>query len=398
MSDFLAFGALVGAIAIIPLVNLIPNVLKTFGLILLVFGAVTFSKIPSIWVVVLIFSLRSLFETRSWMRTAIPILVGVFYIVLFRLISLPGGSYRIAFLDPYSVGEHAVGGLASRVLAIIYVLMPYGLGFTALALVISRHRKNRDVLSVAFAFILIMLTGVFILILVGGYDSRAMSYLSRPAGVVFGLSVVTCLYADQSNFRTHRRIFAAVITGFIIFLLWLIVIPGVIPNLNAGSGYAKMLRIVRDPQFVGILALAGFSLGILWRFAATKQVLQSWNPTFIRKSFSSLILVAGAISVGLILIVTRFEERLADTRSGYESSLNARVLGTASQREVAEKLTALSTYSSVIAYSGDCLDPVLENCFRPLLFAAYSRRQFLFCVSFQKAWGFANDREKQEPR
>lgn len=396
MSDFLAVGALVGAIAIVPIVNLIPNVLKTVVLVLLIFGAVTFSKIPSIWVVVFMFSLHSLIEKRSWMRTAIPIFVGVFYVVLFRLISPAGASYRLALFDLVSVGEHAFGGLASRLLAVTHVLMPYGLGFTALALLVSRHRINRQVLSVAFAFALIMFTGASILVFVGGFDSRTMSYLVRPAGVVFGLSVVTCLYADQLNLLTRSRTLTAMLTGLIVFILWLMVIPAVVPNLNSGSSYAKLLRIVRDPQFVGILALAGFSLSMLWRGTAGKYLVQGSNLASFRRWSSSLILVASAVSVGLISVVTRFEERLADTRSGYESSLNAGVLGTTSQREVAANLVALSATSSVVAYSGYCVDPVMDNCFRPFLFAAFSRRQFLSVAEFQKVWGFANDLEKQD--
>lgn len=396
LSDFLAVGALVGAIAIIPIVNLIPNVLKMSLMVLLIFGAVAFSKGLNIWLVVLVFSVHSLFKMRSWMKAAIPIFVGVLYVGFFSLNSSAASSYRIAFLDPISVSEHAFGGFGSRLLAIIYVLMPYGLGFTALALLISRHRKSRDVLSLACVFALVMFAGVSILVLISGENFRTMSYLVRPAGVVSVLSVVTCLYANQSNLLTRGRTLTAMLTGLIVFVLWSFIIPAVVPNLNSGSNYAKFLRIVRDSQFVGILALAGLILSMLWRRASDNYLVRGLNLVSFRRWSGSLTLVAIAVSVGLMSTVTRFEERLADTRSGYESSLNAGVLGTASQREVAAKLAALSATSSVAAYSGNCLDPVRDNCFRPFLFSAYSRRQFLFLYGFQKNWGFANYKEKQD--
>lgn len=397
LSDFLASSLIIGVISIAHRVVNSTSLGRFAGLSILLVGSISFSKTAYIYVPVVALAVTALWSRRSITRAVVALASGAFFVGYFSLSGLYSNSFSLAFLSGSMVGEHAVGGLAARVLAIIYVLMPCSLGFVALLLVASSESWTSEIRSIWISLLLTMLSGMAFRVFLSTPEARVASYFIRPSLIAVGLSVVFYLLSRASSqakqLQVPRVLFwAAILVGF-----WLVVLRNIVPDLSSGSVWAKSLRLLRDPQSLALATLAW----LLLRQVLANRVRGS-NTSFVspqrsqRLSAAALSLVISVV-VGVIPLGERIQERWEETKRGNEDELqNKAVLGSQSLFELAMVLRSTPDPDAVVAFSicdREC-DP---SGFRtPNLLSAYSRKKFLHAMGVTYIWGLSSSEEAKD--
>lgn len=394
LSDFLASGLLIGTLALagrgVP-----TRALPFTALSVLTIGASMFSKTAYAYAAVLILCVLTLRQSRSWWRALVPAVIGLAYVAAFSVASVNASMFSFEFFSENAVGEHAFGGVIHKLIAIVFVITPISFSLAALLEVARYSRISLRVRDLLFAALSVLIVGLLLRVFLGVATARLSSYFVRPAYLMSTVIVtITVLNLSSEKYRRSGLLVMGAVCVAISFL-WTSVIPEVIPNLSEGSAYAKIFRLFRDPQILGLVSLA-IAIGWPYLLKGRLRSLLKLERRFVQQVFVTLVLPALVISVGLLSVLDRVEERRAETVSGSEDEVNAKVLGGNSLREVSLQLKRLSRADDLVAYTICDFTQQDQTCNSPNLIAAYSDRRFLHLYGTSDFWGFSSPAEAKD--
>lgn len=390
LSDFLGSVVLIGVAAFA--VHGVPShspIRATIFLTLLI-GALVFAKGTYLFAGVMLLTVVSHVNRRSISHKLLPSIIGFAYLVLFAQ-SSPGSSYRFEFLSATSVGEFSVGNSFVRFLGgVVVVLKPYAIGIVAVMAMVAYAGPVWKAKSIAYGLTSTLSLGVLFGLFAGSYDFRTASYLARPSLLAVGLLVVVMWISVSSYGVSFQSAAVAAVGGTSVFLMWSLIVPSVVPNLNSGSSVAKSLRQIRDPQIVAFILLLLLAVLFVFRYLIMGDRKAPEIRCWLRVLVNPLLVIVLFVVVASFPRLARIEERRVDTVSGYEDLLNDGVVGSEEIRDIAFQLRMRALPNELTAYSLESDDPHRPDSERPFLLAAYSRRNFLHLAGFTKYWGHQN--------
>jgi len=396
LSDFLASGLLIGILALASR-GVADSTRTLVGFSVLSVGATMFSKTAYVFATVLILCVVVIRQTRSWRRTLVPLITGLAFVSAFAVNSANSSMFYFDFLSEVSVGEHAFGGPIHKLLAVVFVLMPISFSLAAVLEVARGSDTSRRVHDVLIAALSVMFCGILLQMFLGVAITRIASYFVRPVYLMAALMVTVAVLSVGSSSLRRSTFIAMGLTCSVASLIWGLVIPEVIPNLNQGSAYAKVFRLLRDPQFLGMIV---FLVAISWPYFVKDQPtsFRSNERPMISRTLASVVLPALVASVGLLGILDRVDERRSETTSGLEDEINLKVLGGDTLREVSLQLRRKSEPENLAAYTICDFTAQEHSCTSPNLISAYSGRRFLHLVGLSDFLGFSSSEEEADFR
>lgn len=390
-SDFLGAALLIGFIALAPTISSERGAIRYSLLSLLATATVAFSKGPYLYAITLMLVFAVIASKRKLIVIVAPLASSALVYLFFRQNSM-SASIGIGFFSPESLGEHAAaGGYPARGLAILYVVTPIALGLVASFVLCSQPRSTREARVIAIGLTAVSIAAALSRLFVHA-DPRGHMYLFQPGVIASGLLVALCVEHEMD--RRPMRLKLLYVLGAFLSLLWYLLVPVLVPNLNSGSVGAKFLRMVRDASILNLALLIFTALLVSSHFVSHKkgQDFQLTKMFAALPQFAALLLVATSIPFAL----SRFEHRYNETQSGEEDAWRNGVIGDADAREVSLVLKRENSRDELVAYTM-CGDDLKQGCIAPLVFAAYSEARFLSLISDPpEYWDFANEAARRD--
>ncbi len=372
LSNFLGMAALISTLLVVDQVGTSRCFFKTFLIILIALSGVALSKAPytyvAVWIV-LVYTFSG--QTRNWQVLVSGLIssCSLFYIFSF---SEASSDYRFQFFSPNSVGELAVGS-GSKLLALLSILAPVSIGFSAL-LATSKKALRLRVLNFTYVSLGVMTAAILSRIVVGA-RVESIRYLWEPGVLFSSLSVGLVLIDSSREYLRAKTHFQFAMT-ILVFLMSLLAIPKIVPSLDSGSLTAKLLRLVRDYHFPQLIFLMT-GLAILILSTVYGEYFGKTNTIRLMRYFAiwGSVLVPLGIGVAIANRVPGYVESIRETRLGVQDLVRLEYLGDPELRELADFLLNNNNDDDLIAVT--LCDSRIDDCESNYSLAAYSKQRFL---------------------
>lgn len=355
-------------------------------LVFLTLTALVFSKAPYLYAGVVILVVGAVFGlVKSW-SVVIFTAVSSAILLLFFSLSSAASDYRIDPFNSNSVFELSEGR-GTKFLALISVSAPLALGLVA-GLAVMDWRGSRRVRTFVLSSLIVVVVGATFRLVVGG-RIESIRYLFEPAILFASLLVaVWYVYAGKRVRRGAPGFSAGISIG--VAAVWLLVVPEVVPNLNSGSTLAKLLRVIRDPNFAQVAFVA---IGALLFAAQHLTRYARREPLGVDRSLANRIwqklLFPVAVGVAIAISLPGLVESFSESRSGIQDTQRRSYIGSTQQVALARVIKERTASSDLIAVS--LCDSTVDKCPTDYVLAAYSKRRFLSLGgSFVLSWGGNN--------
>jgi hypothetical protein len=371
-SDYVGVVAIVSSAAIACRAASRPDTFLRALLCAAAIPATALSKAPFLYasaivLVVVILSTHGM-KSKSFVGVVIACIAVV---LLLRTASPLGGDLRFSPFNSYSLFELAEGSSLLRVLALAAVLAPVSLGSLVCVWMLVRSR-DRGVAGLFLGLLLTILVGYGSRFLVGG-RIETIRYMWQPALVATALALS---FALIPGLLVKLRVLVplrVVTLGVLLSVLFLVLTQLFVPNLNSGSVVAKLLRVLRSPDFLQLIVAA--SCGLILGLRQLLRVLRNEKGLISDVSIVSVLLSAGMV-VGLFSQSTFHFQEIREGHSGATDAERSHWVGTPNLKEVSRYLREETDKSSLIAVT--LCEYLSEGCpSEDFRFAAYSERKFL---------------------
>jgi hypothetical protein len=384
-SDFLGAALLIGFIAIAPMIVAEMSFLRFLTLTFFVTVSTAFAKGPYMYAIVIVIITLTLATRRPRHFLIAPGVSGCAVLVFFSQSNV-ATSIGFGFFPLASLGEHSfASGLAGRLLAIAFVLMPLAIGIIsaiALNLVVRTPTVSAQV---SWSLLVVMFCALASRLFLAA-DARTHSYFFEPGLIAGGLMVMLAFRESREN--RLQQVPSIIVIAIAIVMLWQFVIPEVVPSLNSGSIAAKSLRMLREATVVNLLLL-GLVILVYLGHIIRRNRPRANSPIRVLLALP-LLPPALLAATNVPSMFSEIEQRHRKTQSGEEDLWRERVIGSSEAREVARVLGELNINDELVAYTS-CGNDLKRGCEPPLVFVAYSGSRFLAAYSDLKAeWGLAN--------
>lgn len=352
-------------------------------LVFLILTALVFSKAPYLYAAVVILVIGAVFGlVKSW-AVVIFTAISSTALLLFFSLSQASSGFRIDPFNAASVFELSEGR-GTKLLALISVSAPLALGLVA-GLAAMDWRGSRRVRTFVLSSLIVVVLGAISRLVVGG-RIETIRYLFEPA-VLFASLLVAVWYVNDGERlrRGTQNVSVGIALG--VAAVWLLVIPEVVPNLNSGSTSAKLLRMIRDPNFAQVVFVAIgvvlFAIRHLTGYVRREPQGYDWSlENWIRQK----LLFPVAVGVTIATFLPGLVQSVSESRSGIQDAQRLTYIGSAEQVALAHVIKERTASNDLIAVS--LCDSRVKNCPTDYVLAAYSKRRFLSLGgSFVLFWG-----------
>lgn len=408
LSDLLATSVLLGIAGVSASTLKIDGHLRYVLVVSVLLGALTFSKVFYIYGGVLALATIALVHPGLRLRSLAPVVVGSGLVALLSSSSIRTAQFGFSAFHPLMFGEYATGGNLHRVIALLFLLLPFVLPLTAVALNMTQNPRPKlwnlgEKEGIRIGLLATVLAGMSLRLFIAPPLSRVGEYLIMPALIAGALLLsdlaIRCFEAASVPARRFSQRNRAILIASGAVLVWGFLMPNLIPEVNSGSLSAKSIRLAQIPQFSGVVLVIVLIASFVVHKTQHRRDRQTGSLLRIHDSFVIPILSLGLAS-GLVIHAQRFEEQLHDFQSGEMAAINTGVIGSENVKDMGVFIESHTSEDSLIAYS--LCNPAKEsnlsrtNCQKPMPLAAYSKRRFLHLGAFSDDWGFANEEERAD--
>lgn len=333
-----------------------------------------FSKASYLYAAPLVL-LSAMFRRTSLRLTALVSVsaASISLLLYFSLFSPHSSDVSIDFFSGYSLGELAFGGVPNRILALVVVFSPLSLAFWGGLLLVRRDSPLNPRLLAA-ALILVMTIG-YVSRFVAGGRIETIRYYWEPALLASSLLLLMILVSfgrQLSQATVSRGCLAGVVSG----LIWVLLIPAIVPDVNSGSVLAKFIRFVRSPAFIVMVASLVAAFLVLREIRLERKHARTNNFLQVIKlpRLLGVILIA---SIGTLLAgaIPQISEQLLEGRNGLQDAERIAWLGERDLLDLAEQIKMRTESDDLLAFA--LCDGVSFNCDNIYSIAAHADRRFL---------------------
>lgn len=396
LSDALASSFLVGLLALAFFRARFDRFSSFFLFSVLMVGTLMFSKTAYVYAAVISLLVLALFRRGYRWYAIIPVLVGLAYSIFFSGVSLSNSvHFTLDAFNENMMGEHAYGGPIHKVIACIFLILPISMAISVRIELPQFFGESARFQSLFGAMSAVLIAGTALRMVLGVPTQGVAAYFVDPILIVATLVLITSLASSVTTPYQGGEILAILAMTIGVYIAWGVLLPEVFPDLNNGSAYAKTLRLLRNPEITGVLALG---LSVIMRFfARISPSFRALRSLMSRRRLMVMVVLPGLVlSVGMSGLVARVEERRSETKSGEEDAVNRRVLGSRDLWAVGMKLRQVSTSGDLAAYSV-CDFTIEDNrCSSSNIIGAYSRRRFLHLGGVSDYFGLSSAAEESD--
>lgn len=352
-------------------------------LVFLTLTALVFSKAPYLYAGVISLVIGAVFGlVKSW-AVVVFTAVSSTVLLLFFSLSEAASDFRIEPFSSYSVFELSEGR-GTKLLALISVSAPVALGLVV-GLAVIDWRGSTRVRTFVLSSLVVVIVGATSRLVVGG-RIETIRYLFEPAILFASLLVAVWYVCDGKRVRRGTPGFSAGIS-IGVAAVWLLAVPKVVPNLNSGSTFAKLLRVIRDPNFAQVTFVA---IGAMLFAAQHLTRYARLGPLGFDRSLANRILqkllFPVAVGVTIAASLPGLVESFSESRSGIQDTQRRSYIGSTEQVALARVIKERTANNDLIAVS--LCDSRVEKCPTDYVLAAYSKRRFLSLGgTFVQFWG-----------
>jgi len=288
-------------------------------------------------------------------------MLGVFW---FLSTSPSSSDFRLEPFSENSISEFAFGSVAWRLIAILVVLAPLAPGLV-LGVWLWSKRTSPPSRALLHGLAATLTVGFVSRFLIGG-RIETIRYNWEPAVFASSLVVALAIMAawHQPDWRRRHPAIAVFTATIFVSALGL---SQLLPNLDSGSDIAKLLRILRRPDFV-------LMSGIFIVLVAMVVGRYRGNPQSSTRHWSIRVLICLIPIVAAVNQVPGFTESYSEARSGKTDSQRRQYLASQEVIEVGNYLRETTESDSLVAVT--ICDYEAGGCSTDYSLAAYSQRRF----------------------
>jgi len=373
-SNFLGCLALIVAVAVTLDFGSISRRWAAAAICIAIVLLTAFSKASYLYAAPLILLSTMFRRTTCWLTTLISVSAASISVLLFFSFFSPHSSdVSVDLFNGFSLGELAFGGIPNRILALVVVFSPLSLAFWG-GLLLMRRDSPLNPRALAAVLMLVMTMGYASRFVLGG-RIETIRYYWEPALLASSLLLLMILLSfgrQLSRVAVSRGFLLGVVSG----LIWVLLIPEIVPDMNSGSVLAKFLRFVRSPAFIMMLASLVALLLVLREIRRERRQTRtaSFRQVTQLPRLSQVILIA---SIGALLAgaTPQISEQLLEVRNGLQDDERIPWLGGQDLLDLAEQIKARTQPDDLLAVA--LCDGVSFNCDNVYSIAAHSDRRFL---------------------